>query len=83
VLTRYWFEFVRDGQQSALALGCGLTGHNLEDAKILLRQEVFPCYGERVIRRVIEGVEIASLDQDRVRPHLGNPAVRGIWFPAP
>jgi hypothetical protein len=24
-----------------------------------------------------------SLDEHRVRPHLGNPTVRGVWFPAP
>jgi hypothetical protein len=83
VLTRYWFQFVAEAKPSALALGCGLTGYNLDDAKAILRQEVFSRYGERQIKRVIEGVDVWSLDEARVRPHVKNPAVRGIWYPVP
>ena len=75
MLTRYWFEFVRGGQATALSLGCGITAYRM------LRQEIFPLYGDRATVRVLEGVEFASLDE-RVRLHLGNPAVRGVWFPA-
>jgi hypothetical protein len=81
VLTRYWFEFVRGGQATALSLGCGITAYNLDDARRMLRQEIFPLYGDRATVRVLEGVEFASLDE-RVRLHLGNPTVRGVWFPA-
>ena len=42
---------------------------------------LFPLYGERAVRRVIEGVEVSSLDETRVRPRMGNPTVRGVWFP--
>jgi hypothetical protein len=80
VSSRYWFEFVRGGQPTALSLGCGITSYNLDDAKRMLRQEIFPPYGERAIMRVIEGVEVASLDE-RVPQRLGDPAVRGVWFP--
>jgi hypothetical protein len=81
VLTRYWFEFIRGGQATALSLGCGITAHNLDDARRMLRQEIFPLYGDRTVARVIEGVEVASLDETGVRRRLGNPAVRGVWFP--
>ena len=81
MLTRYWFEFVRGGQATALSLGCGITAYNLDDARRMLRQEIFPLYGDRAVARVIEGVEIASLDETGVRRRLGNPAVRGVWFP--
>ena len=47
----------------------------------MLRQEIFPLYGDRTVARVIEGVEVASLDETGVRRRLGNPAVRGVWFP--
>jgi hypothetical protein len=47
----------------------------------MLRQEIFPLYGDRTVARVIEGVEVASLDGTGVRRRLGNPAVRGVWFP--
>ena len=82
MLTRYWFEFVRGGQATALSLGCGITAYNLDDARRILRQEIFPLYGDRTVARVIEGVEVASLDETGVRRRLGNPAVRGVWFPA-
>ena len=81
MLTRYWFEFVRDRQATALGLGCGITALNLEDARKILRQALFPLYGDRAVRRVIEGVEVSSLDETRVRPRMGNPTVRGVWFP--
>jgi len=81
VLTRYWFEFVRGEQATALGLGCGIIAFNLEDARKILRRALFPLYGERAVRRVIEGVEVSSLDETRVRPRMGNPTVRGVWFP--
>ena len=81
VLTRYWFEFVRGGRPTALSLGCGMTAYSLEDARRILRQAVFPLYGERAVARAIEGVDVASLDAERVRPHLGNSAAPGLWFP--
>jgi len=81
VLTRYWFEFVRGGQATALSLGCGITAYNLDDARRMLRQEIVPLYGDRTVARVIEGVEVASLDETGVRRCLGNPTVRGVWFP--
>jgi len=71
---------VRGGQATALSLGCGITAYNLDDARRMLRQEIFPLYGDRATVRVLEGVEVASLDE-RVRLHLGNPAVSGVWFP--
>jgi hypothetical protein len=53
--TRYWFEFVRGGQATdSLSLGCGITAYNLDDAGRMLRQEVFPLYGDRAVARVIE-----------------------------
>ena len=81
VLTQYWFVFARGGRPTALSLGCGITAYSLEDARKILRQAVFPLYGERAVARVIEGVDVASLDPERVRPHLGNSAAPGLWFP--
>jgi hypothetical protein len=75
VLTRYCFELVRGGQATALGLGCGITAYNLDDARRMLRQEIFPLYGYRAVALVIEGVEVASLDK-QVRLRLGNPSVR-------
>jgi hypothetical protein len=39
---------VRHGQ-TLWVFGRGLTGHNLDDAKTILRQDVFSKYGEHVL----------------------------------
>ena len=60
VLTRYWFEFVRSGRPkgvaeatppTALSLGRGITAYSLDDARRILRQAVFPLYGQRAVKR--------------------------------
>ena len=81
MLTRYWFEFVRSGQATALSLGCGITASNLDDARRMLRQEMFPLYGDRTVARVIEGVEVASLDETGVR-RPGQPGGQGRVVPS-
>ena len=78
MLTRYWFEFVRGGQATALSLGCGITAYNLDDARRMLRQEIFPIYGDRATVRVLEGVEFASLDE----PAPGQPGGQGRVVPS-
>lgn len=29
----------------------------------------------------VENVDISSLDDNHVRPNMGSPIVRGVWFP--
>jgi hypothetical protein len=80
-LTRFWFVFEGRVNFSVLNLGCGITAYDRADADQFLREEVFSLYGERQIQKVIADIDVRTLDEGHVRPNMGNPAVRGIWFP--
>lgn len=81
-LRRFWFELDRTAVlPPGVIMGCGITGHDLEDALTLLRERVFCSPETPPPTRVVADVDIASLDAGHVRPNMGNPAVRGVWFP--
>ena len=80
MLTRYWFKFVKSPFGN-LNLGCGITAYDLEDAHRFLREKVFPERGAQPIEAVVEDIDISTLEANHVRPNMGNPAVRGVWFP--
>ncbi len=73
LLKRFWFKLDR-GE------GYGVTAHSRQDAEQLLSTFGYPADSQRIVG-VIEGVSIASLDEDRVLPSIGPVAVRGVWFP--
>jgi hypothetical protein len=83
MLRRYWFKFApfTSTSISTLNLGCGVTAHDVEDARRLIEEKVFPIFGVREIAEVLENVDISTLDENHVRPNMGNPIVRGVWFP--
>jgi hypothetical protein len=81
MLTRYWFRFRPIKTPSVLNLGCGITAYDLDDAKRFLETEVFPIFGKREIEDVIENVDISQLEHKHVRPNMGSPVARGVWFP--
>jgi hypothetical protein len=62
-------------------MGCGVTAYDLADARKLLQEQVFSNYGAELIDEVIEDIDISTLDDKHVRPNMGNPVVRGVWFP--
>lgn len=88
ILTRYWFEFVISDQDlqrynnyGGLGLGCGVTAYTYEDALAVLAEQLFR--GEPIppVRKVIEDVDVSTLDAGHVLPNMGVPAWRGVWFP--
>jgi hypothetical protein len=84
ILRRYWFEF--DFPSSArrpigLQHGCGVTALDLEDAMDLVKGKIFKSADIPRPNRTIEDVDISSLDLKHVRPNMGNPLLRGVWFP--
>jgi hypothetical protein len=81
LLKRFWFKFAKSERPTALNIGCGITAYDLPDAEGILREKVFPSYGEQAIQEVVENVDIATLEEKHVRPNMGNPAARGVWFP--
>ena len=65
----------------ALSLGCGITATTWTMQGGCVGRTSSGFTAPARWRRVIEGAGAASLDETRVRRRLGNPAVKGVWFP--
>jgi hypothetical protein len=74
-LRRYWFGFEGGG------LGCGATGIDQRDAEELVRAAVFAGGTLPAVVDVIEDVDVRELDRGHVLPNMGDPSVRGVWYP--
>lgn len=84
MLRRFWFECAFRAEEKAppgTKMGCGVTAFDRDDAERLLRERVFESGYLPPFHRVIEDVDISSLDPDHVRPNMASPLIRGIWFP--
>lgn len=84
LLKRYWIKLKRqEGVQfpPGTVIGCGVSARDYQDAILLLDKKIFK--GNRVleIEEYIENVDISILDKGHVIPNMGDPTVRGIWFP--
>lgn len=83
---RYWIEFEIDlddwgSPNSLLRAGCGVTGVNLDDCLCLIQQQILNGAELPPMKRVIEDVDISTLDSNHVIPNMGLVIKRGIWFP--
>ena len=77
---RFWFEF--GGPRTALPSGAQLRVDRA-DAERLLREAAFGGSPLPPVERVVEDVDIRELDARHVIPNMGDPTVRGVWFPRP
>jgi hypothetical protein len=83
-LRRYWFEFDAPKEHphaAEIVMGCGVTAYHEDDAVVLLRQQMFEGDPLPPIRRVIEDIDVSTLDENHIRPNMGVPVWRGVWFP--
>lgn len=80
-LHRYWFTFRDPPVASFFGLGCGVTAVDREDAERLLRGAWFAAQGLPRIHDAIEDVDVRDLDAGHVLPNMGDPSIRGVWFP--
>jgi hypothetical protein len=64
-----------------LARGCGVTAYDEDDARRLVRERVFAGGVLPPIGKAIEDIDISTLDDEHVRPNMGVPIRRGVWFP--
>lgn len=82
-LRRYWIEFSGEASFSlGFRPGCGVTAFDRDDAITLVREG----FGERDLptpSRIVEDVDVRTLDQGHVIPNMGDVTRRGIWFPRP
>jgi len=47
----------------------------------MLRERVFVNHRLPDIKNTVTDVDISKLDQGHVRPNMGDPSQRGVWFP--
>jgi hypothetical protein len=80
-LRRFWFKFETFERPTSLNLGCGVTAYGIDDAKALILADVFD--GEYIPRilEITEDVDVRTLEENHVRPNMGNVVIRGVWFP--
>ncbi len=74
LLHRFWFELRR-------GLGVGVTAHSREEAQGLARAACDASGWEFDLVQVVEGIDVADLDQSHVVPNMGPPNFKGVWFP--
>ena len=80
----FWFEFEIGDPMNlppGIAIGCGVTAHDYNDAIRMLDQKVFKDKSRPQFKRVVENVELEKLDQRHVIPNMKSIVMYGIWFP--
>jgi hypothetical protein len=81
-LHRFWIRF--EDAPPSLGLGMGVTALDRADAESLLATSTFLA-GRQLptIREVVQDVDVRDLDPGHVLPNMGDPTIRGVWFPRP
>jgi hypothetical protein len=80
-MRRYWIE-LKD--MSASVSRFGITAYSADDALGLLAEYLRRFYREEApvdVRRIIENIDISSLDADHVLPNMLPTVYRGVWYP--
>ena len=83
-LHRYWIRWDEDTRldyRIGSGFGCGVTAVVCEDAKRLVQQIALNGDPPPAIAEIVADVDVRNLDPGHVRPNMGDPSVRGIWFP--
>jgi hypothetical protein len=57
------------------------SAHNYEDAIFIIQRNVFEGNSIPPIKKLIENVDVATLDAGHILPNMFSPSWRGIWFP--
>lgn len=81
---RFWFEFEVENAfvvPPGIAIGCGVTALDYFDALKIMDEKVFTHISRPKFKKVIENVDIRTLDQGHVIPNMRPPVYRGVWFP--
>lgn len=81
-LHRYWIRFDGSANHPGAAMGCGVSAVDRQDAVSLIAADLGEAAVES-IRDVVEDVDVRQLDEGHVIPNMGDPSLRGIWFPRP
>jgi hypothetical protein len=72
---------IEDNPPLGILKGCGVTAPSKEYAIDIIKKKVFKNSELPEIIEFVENIDIRTLDENHVRPNMGNPVVPGIWFP--
>jgi hypothetical protein len=81
-LIQYWFEFEPSiSHMAKITPWWGVTAWTVEDALSLI--SLTGRFGDSlpVVTRLVESVDISTLDQNHVITNMNPPKDRGIWYP--
>ena len=86
-LKRYWFEFDISGENLSqfgyLPMhGCGITAYDYNDALNIMRHFILRSDDLPKFTRIVENIDVSTLEDKHIIPNLGVPIWRGVWFPA-
>ncbi len=74
----YWLTFKNAPKFSGLGFGAGITAYSEDDARDICAKAFGSEHQLKEIRRIQTMDEI---EQNHVRPNMGNFFARGVWFP--
>jgi hypothetical protein len=82
-LHRFWFEFEEwDVHGCRPPFRCGVTAWSREDALALIADAYCNLGASPVPVSVVPDFDVSALDDDlNIRPNIGVPVWRGIWYP--
>jgi hypothetical protein len=64
-----------------LRTGVGVTGADLDECFGIVRNRIFAKAVMPPVLKVVEDIDVSTLDAERVLPNIEPPIWRGIWFP--
>ena len=81
-LHRFWVVFASNQAVPVGAkLGCGVTAEDKTVALTLIKKHMFSGREIPAIKEIRCRISLDEIDQKHVRPNMGNPTIKGIWFP--
>lgn len=75
----YWLTLKNLPPFHSLSLGAGITAASEEEAREILTDKFGREWEAEIVRRIYAADEI---EQNHVRPTMGNFLIRGVWFPS-
>jgi hypothetical protein len=79
-MLRFWIRFQHQ-PYSIFNLGCGVTAYDVTDAMKIVDEMVISKNPDLAVLDWLENIDVSALEDKHVRQNMGNPAMRGVWFP--
>lgn len=80
-LEKFWIRFKTIPKPTVLNLGSGVTAFSKEDAMTIVEERLYKIFNDLEIIDIITVASLNDLDEKHILPNIGDPCLRGIWFP--